>query len=308
MTNMTLPQGTLEAGGLNQWNDLVGNVFGDIAVDAPARGFHASIKHQAWGTLAMSTVDSTPARVEGGTRCAGPRERARGGFLLLNVLGHTTVSQDGRQAVLGPGDLTVVRQGEFYCIEFDEVHRMQVLALPELDDRSAFDEHVARGHPGREAPLLGAFMTQLAGMNDSLAPSLDGNAGVRLALDLLAFSWPRRGGDALVDHGALEKWERLLMACIERELCDPDLDAHALGRTLGISARYVQMVLARRGTTLTAYLQERRLQRAAQRLRASDAARIGDIALEIGFNDLSHFCRCFRRRFGCSARDWRQGH
>ncbi|RFZ87578.1 AraC family transcriptional regulator [Shinella sp. WSJ-2] len=30
--------------------------------------------------------------------------------------------------------------------------------------------------------------------------------------------------------------------------------------------------------------------------------RIGDIALEVGFSDISYFNRCFRKRFGCSPR------
>jgi len=55
-----------------------------------------------------------------------------------------------------------------------------------------------------------------------------------------------------------------LLALVARELCDPALDAHTLGRSLGISARYVQMVLARQGTTLTAYLQEQRLRSGVQ--------------------------------------------
>ncbi|MGV7200031.1 AraC family transcriptional regulator [Xanthomonas euvesicatoria] len=31
------------------------------------------------------------------------------------------------------------------------------------------------------------------------------------------------------------------------------------------------------------------------------------VALEAGFSDVSHFCRCFRKRFGSSARAYRNG-
>ena len=204
--------------------------------------------------------------------------------------------------LLAPGELTVVYQAEPFRLRFDEAHRMQVLDVPALDGRCAIDQHVARGHASQDAALLVAFMAQLAAI-DATRPLQD---GLRLAQDLLALCWPRMG--QMAEQSALANWERPLLALIARELCDPDLDAHALGRALGISARYVQMVLARQGTTLTAYLQEQRLQRAAQRLRSGDAAGIGTIALEVGFSDLSHFCRCFRSRFGCSARDWRRAH
>lgn len=303
MTNPPLPHGMQEAAGLAQWNDMVGQAFGDIAVDARAPLFRASLRRRSWGALALSEIQSMPARVDGGA-LPPPQDGARGCFLLLNVRGQTTVMQDGRTARLGPGELSVVRQGQPYRIAFDRAHRMQVLAVPELDPRSDIDEHVARSHPGREAPLLGAFMARLADLDAAPQPStLAGDAGVRLAQDLLALSWPRR--DAAPGPRALAAWEGALEACVERELCDPELDAAVLGRRLGISARYVQMVFAGAGTTATAYIQERRLRRVALRLRRDNAARIGEVALEAGFNDLSHFCRCFRRRYGCSARDWR---
>ncbi len=289
----------MDAYSLHAWGAVVEHTFGDVAVHAPAQGFRASLQHRAWGSLALTTVDSTPACVNGGTHS---RSKAQGCFLLLNLLGHTTVSQGGHSVLLGPGDLSVVAQAEPYRLRCDETHRMQVLAVPELDGRCAIEPQVARGHAPQATALLAAFMAQLAATDaDRPVPE-----GLRLAQDLLALCWPRVGQAA--EQSALAAWERPLRALIARELCDPALDAHTLGRALGISARYVQMVLARQGTTLTAYLQEQRLQQAAQRLRSGDAAGIGTIALEVGFSDLSHFCRCFRRRFGCSARDWRRAH
>jgi AraC-like DNA-binding protein len=288
----------MDAYGLRTWSEVVEHTFGEVMVDAPVHGFRAGLQHRVWGSLSLSLVDSTPACVNGGTY-SGPAQQ--GCFLLLNVRGHTTVSQGGHSVLLGPGDLTVVAQAEPYQLRFDEAHRMQVLAVPELDGRCAIEQHVARGHAPQATALLAAFMAQLAA-TDAARPLQD---GLRLTQDLLALCWPR---EPAAQHSALAVWERPLRDLIARELCDPALDALALGQALGISARYVQMVLARQGTTLTAYLQEQRLQRAAQRLRSGDAAGIGTIALEVGFSDLSHFCRCFRRRFGCSARDWRRAH
>ncbi len=288
----------MDAYGLQTWSEVVEHTFGDMVVEAPAQGFSAGLQHRSWGALALSTVDSTPASVEGG-RHSWPT--AQGCFLLLNVLGHTRVSQGGHSVLLGPGDLTVVTQAVPYQLRFDEAHRMQVLAVPEMDGRCDIGPHVARGHAPQETALLAAFMAQLA-LADATRPLQE---GLRLTQDLLALCWPR---EPAAQQGALLSWEAPLLALIARELCDPELDAQLLGRTLGISARYVQMVLARKGSTLTAYLQEQRLQRAAQRLRNGDGASIGSIALEVGFSDLSHFCRCFRRRYGCSARDWRRAH
>jgi AraC-like DNA-binding protein len=60
------------------------------------------------------------------------------------------------------------------------------------------------------------------------------------------------------------------------------------------------------GTTPSAYILERRLARAAERLGAAHEASITEIAFELGFNDSAYFARAFRQRFGVSPREWRR--
>ncbi len=52
---------------------------------------------------------------------------------------------------------------------------------------------------------------------------------------------------------------------------------------------------------------ELRLQQAREMLArgANDALRISDVALACGFNEVSYFHRCFRRRFGASPAQYR---
>ena len=68
----------------------------------------------------------------------------------------------------------------------------------------------------------------------------------------------------------------------------------------------MQLIFEGQGSTLTAYILERRLQSAADALRRRPQTRIADVALDAGFGDLSYFCRSFRRRFGCTAREWQR--
>jgi AraC-like DNA-binding protein len=58
------------------------------------------------------------------------------------------------------------------------------------------------------------------------------------------------------------------------------------------------------GTSFTERVNELRLQRAFALLIEphGGAQRISDIALEVGFSDISHFNRLFRGRFGVSPR------
>lgn len=92
------------------------------------------------------------------------------------------------------------------------------------------------------------------------------------------------------------------------------LDAHAheaidLGRaadTAGVSPFHFLRSFARTlDVTPHQYLVRARLRRAA-RLLAEDAASITDIALEVGFRDLSNFVRTFHRAAGVSPRQFRR--
>ncbi|WP_166303070.1 MULTISPECIES: helix-turn-helix transcriptional regulator [unclassified Bradyrhizobium] len=85
---------------------------------------------------------------------------------------------------------------------------------------------------------------------------------------------------------------------------EPGLNVQTVARCQGISPRYLQRLMASSGSSFTERLNELRLQRALKLLTESHASRqrISDIALEVGFSDVSYFNRLFRTRFGDSPR------
>lgn len=58
------------------------------------------------------------------------------------------------------------------------------------------------------------------------------------------------------------------------------------------------------GQSPNQYLINTRIRAAAERLLTS-ATPIAQVALGVGFNDISHFYACFREAFGCTPRHWR---
>ena len=76
---------------------------------------------------------------------------------------------------------------------------------------------------------------------------------------------------------------------------------------VGLSERYVQDLLYEAGASFTERVLELRLQMARAMLadRRHDRLKISDIAYECGFDSLSYFNRCFRRRFGASPTQYR---
>jgi AraC-like DNA-binding protein len=102
------------------------------------------------------------------------------------------------------------------------------------------------------------------------------------------------------------------LQAVDREIAlrfaDPALSAAAVGRRLHLSERYVQRLLEGAGLSFSAYLRDLRLKRARELLGDPLMGRspIGDIALMAGFNDLSHFNRMFRLKFGETPSDARR--
>ena len=95
---------------------------------------------------------------------------------------------------------------------------------------------------------------------------------------------------------------------IERRSGDPALSAIKIALMLGVTPRYVHLLLEETGKSFTRHMIERRLERAAALLRDPNwhDQKIAGIAAEAGFTDLSYFNRAFRRRFGATPSDVRE--
>jgi AraC-like DNA-binding protein len=94
---------------------------------------------------------------------------------------------------------------------------------------------------------------------------------------------------------------------IGRSFSRQGLNLLDVARAQGISARYLQLLLDEAGTSFTAALNKARLDEAHVLLsvEACRERRIADIALEIGYSDISYFNRQFRLRFGMSPSEVR---
>jgi AraC-like DNA-binding protein len=96
---------------------------------------------------------------------------------------------------------------------------------------------------------------------------------------------------------------------IASHFSDPELSLSKVAQSLQISPRYVQRLLETSGTSFTAHVTELRLKHAFMLLTAHCGKdRISDIALRVGFSDISHFNRLFHSRFGDTPKGVRANH
>ena len=91
-----------------------------------------------------------------------------------------------------------------------------------------------------------------------------------------------------------------ILRAISEGFADPSFSLNTVALRLGLSERYIQDLLQSTGTTFADRVMELRLQQSVSLLAGAGGGRrkVSDVAFASGFNDLSYFHRCFRRRFG----------
>jgi AraC-like DNA-binding protein len=128
-------------------------------------------------------------------------------------------------------------------------------------------------------------------------------------VDLVALALGAEGETRRIaqERGARAARRRAILNEIGCRSGDPDLSAATIAMQIGVTPRYIHLLLEETGKSFTHHVLERRLDRAAALLRDTNwhSHKIADIAAEAGFTDLSYFNRAFRSHFGATPSDIR---
>jgi transcriptional regulator GlxA family with amidase domain len=100
-------------------------------------------------------------------------------------------------------------------------------------------------------------------------------------------------------QGAITDKKLLAMVRFVEENWDKKFKVEELAARSGISPRKIFRHFASRGTTLTEFVKDIRLQKVRQKLVAPEiTTTVTGVSLECGFNNLGHFARDYRKKFG----------
>jgi AraC-like DNA-binding protein len=160
------------------------------------------------------------------------------------------------------------------------------------------------GHVLRPAPvlrLLDGYLASLLTLDELPPAELAPHIALHLVDLVAAAIGPTAEAAEIIDgRGLKAARQRAILAEITRRSSDPAFDIDGIARRLGLSRRSVQYLLDETGKSFTDHVTERRLERAYAMLTDPHLARrrVIDIAFAVGFGDVSHFNRLFRRRFG----------
>jgi AraC-like DNA-binding protein len=196
------------------------------------------------------------------------------------------VRQDGREALLRPGDLALYDAARPYTLTFDAPFAQAVFQLP----RDLLTERLG-GLDGLTAARVAAPPELLSGSD-----------GER-ALDLLAVTLGELLGRAA---SPAEAHRRAIRMHVERGLGDPGLTPATIAAANALSPRYVHRLWAQEGSeTLGRHILRRRLERARADLEHGEGT-VTEIAFRWGFRSPAHFSRAYRRQFGVAPSEHRQ--
>jgi len=155
--------------------------------------------------------------------------------------------------------------------------------------------------PGPALSLLDGYLRSLTSLEEPPSSELASTIGVHL-LDLVAATLGPtvEAANIVTDRGVKAARLRAILAEVARRFSDPNFDLDNVAGALGLSRRYVQKLLEGTGKSFTEHLTGRRLEHAFAMLTDPQHLHLAiiDIAFAVGFSDVSHFNRMFRRRFG----------
>lgn len=297
---------------LDVWRELIReNVVAlDIVADDRV-AFRGQVQSAELGHLHVATVDSGPQEFTRTSPLALADIEAHVQVGLLTC-GRAVVQQDGREAVLTPGDFALCESDRTFRWRLEADWQLLVLTWPRTCIRipiSTSRTLTARRLSGSHG--LGAVVGRMLRDLVSAPPELSAGGSSRL-------------GDALLELVTTVAQERVAPTerepstssflqrvddYIEEHVNDPDLGPAGIAAAHFISTRHLHRLFATRGTSVSQQILRLRLERARHDLRSpsSGATSITDISWRWGFSDLATFSRAFRAAYGTTPTRFRSG-
>jgi len=296
------------------WNELFSRRFAAVTL-RPTAGeeFEAELRMGRLGPVRLAEVEWTSAEIERTTtHIAGGSERLFS--FLTPIEGGGVFRHYGHEITIGPGDFTLCDNALPHHLDLQGRTRLLIVRvppellrrrLPDPDKLCGLRLPVELGLASAAGALVRSLWDQVqAGLPEAFGERLAGNL-----LDLLATAYAMGFGAELADATVGSTHRVRLKQYVEARLDDPELGPSKVAEALKISPRYLRMIAAADGETLSGYILRRRLEECAKQI-ASPLWRgrtLTEAAFGWGFNSASHFTRAFKARFGVTPTEYRAG-
>jgi AraC-like DNA-binding protein len=234
------------------------------------------------------------------------RNRDSGLSLVVNQGSSSSFAEAGARSVtIAPGGAVLLDPAQENIHAYPQEHRALALHIPRRHLVGALRQgenlNAVTIPADNEALRLLTYYASGALENEVTDRSVAGFVSQNLiGLTLLALGANRDDAEVARCHGLRAARLGLVLRLIRDNFSDPDISPDVIAKLVGISVRYLHDLLHETGASFSERVQELRLAKAFALL--TDAAhsmgKVSAAAYEAGFNDLSHFNRTFRRKYG----------
>ncbi len=298
---------------LEYFNQVIADAFCPMDVHSKAGQFSGTIGQGRLDTIRLATIEGTELNVSRNKRHIA---RVSDSYYLVKfqLSGSSTVQHRGFSSTLAPGDFVICSSCDPYELYFPGSYQQAVLTIPqpqldELAPNSA--QQLGKLMTGKDPVngMLSQFVCSLAQRYDDLKPKTLKRMEANV-LDLLVTTLEAQDSSGLAQAESTQR-EHLnhIKQFIALHLQDPRLSPDFIAEAEGIGKRYLHMLFKDEQLSVSRYIQLKRLEVCARMLTDPHYGKVStmDIALQSGFNDISHFHRCFKSCFGVTPRQYRLG-
>ena len=265
------------------------------------------------GPLALSRLEVSPHTVQRTAALAADTDGDRYKLSLL-LAGQALVVQDGREAVLQPGDFALYDCSRPYTIEGAGGFRMLVCMLPRA---------VLGLVPARVGRMTATRIRGDGGIAWAVAPFLERLADLAVCdevpgahhrvVESVVDSWSRSAparttATAVVSSSRAELLLRPLRTRVPPQR--PVLSPAQIAAAVHVSKRDPHRLFEAEGISVSRWIRQRRLEQCRRDL--ADPSRrdhtVTSIGVRWGLVDSAHFSRLFREAYGCTPTEYRREH
>ena len=240
--------------------------------------------------------------------------RADDEFVLLNLqlTGSNTFEQAGRTAFMKPGAMALydsrlphngIMENNANSLLLRIPHDDLICRIPHLADIAAVVFDPAKTITRLAYEMVRSLNKQLpTGDREHDTILTDATLDTITAAALSNF----RGQDANCSSGSAALLWRV-KSYIDLHLLDSNLSPEQIASAHSVTVRYLNLLFAREDSSITRWINKRRLEKCGEMLRSSRHMNhnVNDVAYNCGFGNLSYFYFRFKQHYGCTPLEYR---
>lgn len=299
---------------IDEWRDVASASFVPLACQRVSSSFTASLEQRQLATdISIARIQSQGILISRTPRLAS-QAVSDDLHVSLQVNARGLISQNGRSARVGPGDITICETNRPFTLDYFEPEQRHIvvqvarnsLGLSDAAIRNVTGRTLTKGNPAREA-FVSYAMTLMRPTHPFSASSLPDAS--HLVTALVSAMIRSESESAAVLPETNESLLVSLQNFITMNLSDPELSPALVASAHFISRRRLYEIFEAVNDSPADAIRRMRVTAAAQAIREPQQNRsFSDIAFSLGFADATTFTRAFRRYLGCTPREWRAGH